>query len=159
MHNDVLLTNCGALFCSKTDRWWWSSSNIGSKSSKRKLFEMKTQFPTFEIEIVEVSLSFFDRVALTAKMYRIFWAASTSIPLFSHKKIIIFHLFLPLPNTAAFAWLPGCLHWINCRECNFTRFTFTQKEFLQIIIKSLQNAHFGSRQAREETTNFDEEKK
>ena len=109
---------------------------------------MKTQFPTFEIEIVEVSLSFFDRVALTAKMYRIFWAASTSIPLFSHKKIIIFHLFLPLPNTAAFAWLPGCLHCINCGECNFTRFTFTQKEFLQIIIKSLQNAHFGSRQAR-----------
>ena len=31
---------------------------------------------------------------------------------------------------------------------SFTRYTFTQKEFLQIIIKSLQNAHFGSRQAR-----------
>ena len=57
----------------KTLEWWWWKE------------EKKTQFPTFEIEIVPgivyleaeaalACLPSFDRVALTAKMYRIFWA-------------------------------------------------------------------------------------
>jgi hypothetical protein len=42
---------------------------VGSAAPAAAALEMKTQFPTFGIEIVS---SPFDRVALTAKMYRIF---------------------------------------------------------------------------------------
>lgn len=73
MHNDVSLTNCVTHDCYNFKRDLFfsfqkingSSTNmIGKKENKssceKKNFflEMKTQFPTFEIEIVEVSLLF-----------------------------------------------------------------------------------------------------